>query len=82
MAEIAAAMADGEAIKAEITENEGRLLIITAEPESSEAIPETVEATEAAMEAEAQPEDNEPAKKPARKGKGKKDAAFTGDADK
>ena len=71
VADIAAAMADGEAIKVEVIEDEGegRLLVITAEPE----------ATEATAEAEAQPEDSEPAKKPARKCKGKKGAAATED---
>ncbi len=69
--DIAAAMVDGEAIKAEIVEleGEGRLIVITVEPE----------ATEAKAEAEAQPEDNEPAKRPAHKGKGKKGAAATED---
>ena len=78
VADIAAAMADGEAIKAEIIENEGegRLVVITVEPEAMEAMPEPVAAT---AEAEAQPEDSEPAKKPARKGKGKKGAATTED---
>ena len=78
VADIAAAMADGEAIKAEIIEDEGegQLIVITAEPET---MPESVEATE---EAETRPEDSEPTKKPARKGKGKKDASSTEDADK
>lgn len=81
VAGIAAAIADGEAIKAEIieVEGEGRLVVITVEPEETAAIPE---ATEATVETEAQPEDSEPAKKPARKGKGKKGAASTEDADK
>ena len=71
VADIAAAMVDGEAIKAEIIEDEGegRLVVITVEPE----------VTEAKAEAEAQPEDNEQAKKPARKSKGKKGAAATED---
>ena len=74
VADIAAAMADGEAIKAEIIgdEGEGRLVVITVEPE----------ATEVAAEAEAQPEESEPAQKPVRKGKGKKGAAATEEADK
>ena len=83
--EIAAATADGEIIKAEIIEDagEGRLLIITAEPEAPEATAEAItETTEAPVESEAQPEDNEPAKKPARKGKGKKGAAATEDESK
>lgn len=81
VAEITAAMADGEAIRAEIIEDEGegRLVVITVEPEETVAMPETTEAT---AEAEAQPEENEPAKKPARKGKGKKGAAATEEADK
>ena len=81
IADIAAAMTDGEAIKAEIIEDEGegRLVVITVEPEATEVIPEPVEAE---AKAEAQPEDNEPAKKPARKGKGKKGAASTEDVDK
>ena len=95
VAEIAAAMADGQIITTEIIEDEGegRLLVITAEPESveaTEAIPEavatttesTTEATEAPVEAEAQSEDSEPAKKPARKGKGKKGAVATEDESK
>lgn len=78
VADIAAAMVDGEAIKAKIIEDEGegRLVVITIEPEAMEAMPETVEAT---AEAEAQPEDSEPAKKPARKGKEKKGVAATED---
>ena len=78
VADIAAAMADGEAIKAEIVEfeGEGRLVVITVEPEETAATPEATEATE---EAEAQPEDSEPAQKPARKGRGKKGAASTED---
>ncbi len=73
VADIAAAVADGEAIKAEIitVEGEGRLVVITVEPEAMEAMPEPVEAT---TEAEVQPEDSEPAKKPARKDKGKRGA--------
>ena len=105
VAEIAAAMADGQIITTEIIEDEGegRLLIITAEPEATaEAITEaTTDApdapdaiiaeaveevedttTEALVEAEMQPEDSEPAKKPARKGKGKKGAASTEDESK
>jgi hypothetical protein len=80
VADIAAAMVDGEAIKAEIVEieGEGRLVVITVEPEATEAMPE---ATKATAEAEAQPEDSEPTKKPVRKGKGKKGAASTEDAD-
>lgn len=83
VADIAAAMADGEAIKAEIieVEGEGRLVVITVEPEATEAMPESTEAAAEAV-AEAQPEDSEPAKKPARKGKGKKGTASTEDADK
>jgi len=74
VADIAAAMADGEAIKAEIIEDAGagQLIVITAEPE----------ATKATAEAEAQPENSEPAKKPARKGKGKKGAALADSAEK
>lgn len=70
--DIAAEIADGEAIKAEIIENEGegRLVVIIVEPE----------ATEATVEAEAQPKDNESAQKPTRKGKGMKGAASTEDA--
>ena len=81
VADIAAAMADDEAIKAEIieVEGEGRLVVITVEPGDTAAM---LEATEATAEAEAQPEENEPAKKPARKGKGKKGAAATEDAGK
>ena len=76
VAAIAAVMADGEAIKAEIIEDEGegRLDVITVEHEETAAMPE---ATETTAVAEARPEDNEPAKKPARKGKGKKGAAAT-----
>lgn len=78
VADIAAAMADGEAIKAEIVEleGEGRLVVITVEPEETAVTPE---ATEATVDAEAQPEDNEPTKKPTRKGKGKKGVAATED---
>lgn len=78
VADITAAMADGEIIKAEIAEveGEGRLVVITVEPEAMEVMPEPVAAK---AEADAQPEDSEPAKKPARKGKG---AASTEDADK
>ena len=81
VADIAVAMADGEIIKAEIAEveGEGRLVVIAVESEEKAAMPE---ATEAMAEAEVQPEDDEPAKKPARKGKGKKGAAPTEDADK
>ena len=63
VADIAAAMADGETIKAEIIEDEAtdRVVMITAEPESNEA---TV-----------QPESELPAKKPARMGKAKKRVA-------
>lgn len=43
------------------------------------SIPEAIEAT---VKAEPQPEDNESAKKPARKGKGKKGAAATEDVNK
>jgi hypothetical protein len=70
VADIAAAMADGETIKTEIIEDEatGRVLVITAEPESAEAT--------------AQPESDVPAKKPAPKGKGKKGAAPADSADK
>jgi len=72
--DIVAAMADGEAIKAEIieVEGEGRLVVIAVEPEAMEvpqapeSIPEVVEAT---VDAEAQPEDSELAKKPTRKGR-------------
>ena len=98
VAEIAEAMADGEIIKAEITEVEGagQLIVITAEteateaPESPESMPEAMEATaeaiteatEAPVDTETQPEDSEPAKKPARKGKGKKGMAATEDESK
>ena len=79
-AAIAAAVADDEAIKAEIVEHEGegRLVVITVGPE------ETVlsEATETTAEAEAQPEIDVPARKQALKCKGKKSAAATGDSDK
>ncbi len=70
VADIAAAMADGEAIKAEIIkgEGEGRLLVITAEPESSEVTTPL--------------ESDIPAKKPASKGKGKKGAETADSADK
>ena len=84
VADIVAAIADGEDIKAGIieVEGEGRLLIITAEPEatakaSAEATTEA--SVEASVEAEAQPEDCESANKPARKGKGKKGAATSED---
>ncbi|MEA5069844.1 MAG: hypothetical protein VB067_12690 [Christensenellaceae bacterium] len=64
MGDIAAAMADGATIKAEVIgdEGEGRPVVIAVEPEETEAMPEPVEAT---AEAEAQPEDSEPARKPA-----------------
>ena len=80
VADIAAAMVDGEAIKAEIVELEGeeRLVVITVEPEAMEAMPEPLEAT---TEAKVQPEDSKPAKKPVRKYKGKKSAASMEDAD-
>ena len=83
VAEIAATMADAQSIKTEIIEDEGEgwLLIITAEPESMEAL-EAPEATDAPEEAEAQPEDSEPAKKPACKGKGKKGTVATEDKSK
>lgn len=79
VAEIAVAMEDGETIKPEIVEleGEGRPAVITAEPEEKAAMPE---ATEATAEVELQAEDNEPAQKPARKGKGKKGAASMEDA--
>ena len=69
VADIATAIANGKAIKAEIIENEdeGRLLVITAEPENTEAM--------------AQPASDIPAKKPAGKGKGKKGTATTSSAD-
>ncbi len=78
VADIAAAMANGEIIKAEITEVEGerRLVVITVEQEQSATMPETT------AEAVAQLENNEPAKMPTRKGKGKKGAASIEDADK
>jgi hypothetical protein len=81
VADIAAAMADGETIKAEIVEleGEGRPVVIMVEPEETVAMPE---ATEAAAEVEAQPEDSEPAKKPARKSKGKKTTMPADSADK
>ena len=54
VAEIAAAMAGSEIIQAEITdvEGEGRLVVITVEPEETAAIPEVTKAT---AEAEEQP---------------------------
>ena len=63
--DMAAAMVDGEAIKAEIIGDEatGRVLVITAEPEGTEAM--------------AQPESDVPAKKPVGKGRGKKGTATT-----
>ena len=65
VAEIMAAIADGEAINAEIAEgsSEGRLLVITAEQDNTETI--------------AQPEDNVPVKKPVGRGRVKKGAATT-----
>ena len=74
-----AAMTDSEDIKAEIieVEGEGRLVVITVEPDETEAIPE---ATETTAETDAQSEDSEPAKKLVRKGKIKKGVAFTEDA--
>jgi len=79
VADIAAAMADGEAIKTEIIEGEAmdRVLVITAEPESAEATAQPENA-----EAAAQPESDVPTKKPAPKGKGKKGAAPVDNADK
>ena len=85
VAEIAEAIVDGEIIKAEITEDAdaGQLIVITAEPEATEAMTEPVEAIAEATdattepEAEEQPEDSAPAKKPTRKGKGKKGAVST-----
>jgi hypothetical protein len=67
VADIAAALADGEA---EIIGDEatGRMLAITVEPEG--------------IEAAAQHERDEPAKKPMCKGKGKKGVATTDSADK
>ena len=67
------AQAAGEPV-ADIVEDAGagQLIVITAEPE----------ATKATAEAEAQPENSEPAKKPARKGKGKKGAALADSAEK
>ena len=69
VADIAAAMADGEAIRTEIFEDEatGRVLVITAEPESTEAT--------------AQPESEVQAKKPAGKGRGKKGTSTTSSDD-
>jgi len=66
----AEAVADGEAITAEIIGDEAAAQepAITAEPENTEAI--------------AQPEGDAPARKPASKGKGKKIAAPTDSADK
>ena len=80
LADIAVAMVDGEAIEAEIIadDSEGRLVVITAEPESTEA----ADSSEATAEAEVQPEDSELAKKPAHKGKGKKGAATADSAGK
>ncbi len=66
--EIATAMADGEAIKITENEGEGRLVVITVEPESTEAT--------------AQLKSDIPTKKPVRKGKGKKDTASMEDAGK
>ncbi|MEA4898516.1 MAG: hypothetical protein VB115_09750 [Christensenellaceae bacterium] len=87
VAEIAEAMADGEIIKAEIIEDTGagQLIVITAEQEAMPEPVETIaEATETPVEpeAEVQPEDNVPAKKPTRKGKGKKDTVATDSANK
>lgn len=90
VADIAAAMADGEIIRTEIIEdaNAGQLIVITAELEATEAMPEPVEtiaeATETPVEpeAEVQPEDSASAKKPTRKGKGKKDTVATDSANK
>jgi hypothetical protein len=67
---LAEAVANGEAIKTEIIEEEGegRLLVITAEPENTEVA--------------VQPQCDAPAKKPAPKGKGKKSAVVTDSADK
>ncbi len=74
VADIAAAMANGEVIEDEVIgdESKGRLIVITAEPVEAEAMPEPVEAT---AEPVTQPKDREPAKRLTRKGKGKKDAA-------
>ena len=68
VAEIAVAMADGQIIKTKIIEDEdeGRLVVITVEPES----------TGAAVQ---QPENAVPAKKTAGKGRGKKSATSTED---
>jgi hypothetical protein len=68
VADIAAVMADGEAVKAEIIGDDatGRVLVITAEPGS--------------IEATARPVSDVPAKKPA--GKGKKSAATEDRVDK
>ncbi len=62
MTDIAAAMADGEAIKTEIIKGEGKgqLLVITSEPERTET--------------KTQAESDVPAKKPVNKGRGKKGA--------
>jgi hypothetical protein len=67
---IAKAVANGEAIKAEIIGDnaKGREPEVTAEPEG--------------IEATAQAESDIPAKKPAPKGKGKKGAATTENTDK
>ncbi len=51
----------------------------TDEQETTEAIPEATKATAGAV---TQPEDNEPAKMPTRKGKGKRSASTTETADK
>ena len=79
VADIAAAMVDGQVIKSEIIEGEatGRVLVITAEPESADAAahPESAEAA-------AQPESDVPAKKPAPKGRATKSAAPVDSADK
>jgi hypothetical protein len=62
---LAEAVANDEAIKTEVIEdgNKGQLLVITAEPEKTEAM--------------AQPESDVPAKKPMGKNKGKRGAAVS-----
>ena len=66
----ALAEASSEAIKTEVIDEEatGRVLVITAEPESAETV--------------TQPETDVPTKKPTAKGKSKKGAATTKNADK
>ena len=89
VADIAAVMADGEAIKAESIEDgdEGGLFVITAEREGTAATDAMADDLEPTLEAvsaagNAQPKDNKPNKKPTSKGKCKKGTASTEDASK